>query len=138
MGSARRGKGQALKPGMSLCACLIYLRLPACSTLFATHHHGLCGEPELAPLVQLGHMRAAVQPGRGVLPSFRLEPGELAGPAGGAEMGSSAVQCQQMGRLKAGKRSVPICLQPSPVLQARRRWGRVAWRWLRPAACRQR
>ena len=49
--------------------------LPLCSSLFATHYHGLTQEPALAALVQLGHMEAAVDPWRGLLPSYRLAPG---------------------------------------------------------------
>ena len=46
-----------------------------CSSLFATHYHGLTQEPGLAAVVQLGHMAAAVDPRRGLLPSYRLAPG---------------------------------------------------------------
>jgi DNA mismatch repair ATPase MutS len=54
-----------------------------CRCLFATHHHGLCREGQLRPLVQLAHMESAVEPGgRGLLPSFRLASGARAGPAG--------------------------------------------------------
>ena len=63
-------------PALVCSASCIYLP-PSCRALFATHHHGLCSEPQLAALVQMGHMQSAVQPGRGLLPSYRL----AAGPA---------------------------------------------------------
>lgn len=63
-------------PALVCSASCIHLP-PSCRALFATHHHGLCSEPQLAALVQMGHMQSAVQPGRGLLPSYRL----AAGPA---------------------------------------------------------
>lgn len=48
---------------------------PPGRALFATHYHGLCQEPALARAARLAHMQAAVEPGRGLRPSFRLAPG---------------------------------------------------------------
>ncbi|KAI3425826.1 hypothetical protein D9Q98_007801 [Chlorella vulgaris] len=72
------GRGTATHDGHAIAfgVALWLARERRCRCLFATHHHGLCREGQLRPLVQLAHMESAVEPGgRGLLPSFRLASG---------------------------------------------------------------
>ncbi|KAL4858267.1 DNA mismatch repair protein Msh6 [Chlorella vulgaris] len=72
------GRGTATHDGHAIAfgVALWLARERRCRCLFATHHHGLCREGQLRPLVQLAHMQSAVEPGgRGLLPSFRLASG---------------------------------------------------------------
>ncbi|PRW57902.1 DNA mismatch repair Msh6 isoform X2 [Chlorella sorokiniana] len=71
------GRGTATHDGHAIAygVALHLAQTKRCRSLFATHYHSLTQEPALAALVQLGHMEAAVDPRRGLLPSYRLARG---------------------------------------------------------------
>lgn len=46
-----------------------------CRTLFATHFHALCRDPELTALARVAHMQSVAAPGLGLTPLYRLAPG---------------------------------------------------------------
>lgn len=115
-------------------------------SLFATHYHGLTQEPALAALVQLAHMEAAVDPRRGLLPSYRLAPGGPqvrggrgcghSGPAGACKSAESTALCHMPCLPPWTSNPTPHGLIAHPRPQGPPPWGPVAWLWRPPASCR--